>query len=50
MNQEPLQKIIAVLEESDIVWSKYGSQTIKELAQKIAETVKENEVDKLISL
>ena len=35
MNDETIAKICAVLERSDIVWSKYGSETIRELATKI---------------
>ncbi len=36
MNEEIIATIEKVLENSDIVWPKYGSQTTKELADKIA--------------
>lgn len=34
-NEEKLAKIIATLEHSDIVWSRYGCDTIEELAERI---------------
>jgi hypothetical protein len=37
MNEELLKKIISILTYSDIVWPKYGSQTIEELAREIAQ-------------
>jgi hypothetical protein len=36
MNKEIIAAIEKVLGHSDIVWPKYGSQTIKELANQIA--------------
>ena len=36
MNEEIVAHIERILEHSDIVWTKYGSQTIKELADEIA--------------
>jgi hypothetical protein len=35
MNEQDLAKIIATLEQSDIVWPRYGSDTIEELAKRI---------------
>ncbi len=29
------QRTVVILEQSDIVWSKYGSETIEELAERI---------------
>ncbi len=29
------QRTVGILEQSDIVWSKYGSETIEELAERI---------------
>lgn len=34
-NKEKLAKIIVTLEHSDIVWGRYGSDTIEELAERI---------------
>lgn len=36
MNEEIIAHIERILENSDIVWPKYGNQTIKELAEQIA--------------
>jgi len=36
MNEELQQAIQSTLEQSDIVWPRYGSETIEELAAKIA--------------
>jgi hypothetical protein len=35
MIEENQKKVVAILEQSDIVWSRYGSDTIEELADKI---------------
>jgi hypothetical protein len=34
MINDKLNAIIAVLEQSDIVWTRYGSETIEELAKR----------------
>ena len=40
MNNEELQKKIEnILESSDIVWPRYGSQTIEKLAKQIVEEI-----------
>ena len=37
------QRTVGILEQSDIVWSKYGSETIEELAERIvAALLREN--------
>jgi hypothetical protein len=38
---DKLNAIIAILEQSDIVWTRYGSETIQELAKKILNKVEE---------
>ena len=44
MNNEELQKkIINILNSSDIVWPRYGSQTIEQLAKEIVEKIEEVE-------
>lgn len=37
--EEQIEKIIAILENSDIVWTKYGSDTHRELAIRILNSV-----------
>jgi hypothetical protein len=42
MNTEELQKKIEnVLNSSDIVWPRYGSQTIEELAKQIVKKIEQ---------
>lgn len=41
MKEEKLKIIISALEQSDIVWPRYGSETIKELAEKILKSIEE---------
>ena len=41
MINDKLNAIIAILEQSDIVWTRYGSETIQELAKKILNKVEE---------
>ena len=42
MNNEELQKkIINILSGSDIVWPRYGSQTIEELAKQIIKNIEQ---------
>lgn len=41
MNEEKVQKIIAILQYSDIVWPRYGSETVEELARKIVSKLEE---------
>ncbi len=42
MNTEDLQKKIEnVLSSSDIVWPRYGSQTIEELAKQIVKKIEQ---------
>lgn len=42
MNTEDLQKKIEnVLNSSDIVWPRYGSQTIEELAKQIVKKIEQ---------
>ena len=44
MNNEELQKKIEnILNSSDIVWPRYGSQTIEELAKQIVKKIEEVE-------
>jgi len=44
MNNEELQKKIeSILNSSDIVWPRYGSQTIEQLAKEIVEKIEEVE-------
>jgi hypothetical protein len=44
MNNEELQKKIEnILESSDIVWPRYGSQTIEQLAKEIVKKIEEVE-------
>lgn len=42
MNEKLQKQIENILHSSDIVWSKYGSETIEELAAKIVRAVEEN--------
>jgi hypothetical protein len=43
MNNEELQKKIEnILNDSDIVWPRYGSQTIEQLAKKIVKEIAES--------
>jgi hypothetical protein len=42
MGEEKLKHIIAILESSDIVWTRYGSETIQELAERILNKVLTN--------
>lgn len=37
------QKIIDILKYSDIVWPRYGSESVEELAEKILNALKVNE-------
>ena len=41
MKEEKLKQIISILESSDIIWTRYGSETIQELAKKILNKVEE---------
>lgn len=38
-----IAKVIAVLESSDIVWSRYGTESVESLAAKIVKKLKEEE-------
>lgn len=40
-DNETIKKIKQILSDSDIVWPKYGSDTIEALAQKIMDKLKE---------
>jgi len=42
MKEEKLKQIISILESSDIVWTRYGSESIQELAEKILNKVLTN--------
>ena len=42
MKEEKLKQIISILESSDIIWTRYGSETIRELAEKILNKVLTN--------
>ena len=39
MKEEKLKQIISILESSDIIWTRYGSESIQELAEKILNKV-----------
>ena len=39
--EEKIKKIVSILEQSDIVWGKYGSDTIEELAKRIVSRLNE---------
>jgi len=41
MNELLQKKIENILKSSDIVWPRYGSETIEELAKKIVERIEE---------
>lgn len=41
MNEELQKQIENILSQSDIVWGKYGSDTIQNLAARIVRTVEE---------
>jgi hypothetical protein len=41
--QEQIKAVVNILASSDIVWGKYGSDTIQELAERIVEKVNEKE-------
>lgn len=43
MNEEKVQKVIAILQYSDIVWPRYGSETVEELARKIVNRLEKEE-------
>lgn len=43
MNEELKKKIESILSSSDIVWVRYGSDTISELAERIVKAVEENQ-------
>lgn len=43
MNEQLLSKIKSILSESDIVWPRYGSETVEELAKKILESIVDKE-------
>jgi len=46
MNQEKKQeRVERILSESDIVWSRYGSDTIADLAQRIIKSLKDKNHD-----
>jgi hypothetical protein len=47
MNEEIFAAIKNILENSDIVWPRYGSQTIDQLAEKIACNIEEIERSKI---
>lgn len=38
---EKIEKISKILEQSDIVWGRYGADTIEKLAQRIVEKLEE---------
>ena len=38
------QKIIDILNYSDIVWTRYGSESVEELAEKILKAIKNNDI------
>lgn len=42
-NEELQKKIENILESSDIVWPRYGSQTIEQLAKEIVKKIEEVE-------
>jgi hypothetical protein len=39
--QEKIEKTIAILESSDIVWGRYGADTIERLAERIVNATEE---------
>lgn len=41
MNEELQKQIENILSQSDIVWGKYGSDTVEKLAARILRTVEE---------
>lgn len=41
MNEELKKKIESILSHSDIVWGRYGSDTISDLAERIVKEVEE---------
>jgi hypothetical protein len=43
MNEELKKKIESILSSSDIVWGRYGSDTISKLAERIVKAVEENQ-------
>lgn len=46
MNEETKQAVIAILNQSDIVWTKYGSDTKEALAERILKRVEEIRLDR----
>jgi hypothetical protein len=42
-NNEKIEAVVKILASSDIVWSKYGNDTIQELAERIIQKVNEEE-------
>jgi hypothetical protein len=36
-----IETIVTILEDSDIVWTRYGTETMQELALKILKAIKE---------
>lgn len=41
--EEQIKKVTAILEQSDIVWGRYGSDTIEELAKRIVKKLETQE-------
>ena len=42
-NDEKIKKIMSVLEQSDIVWGRYGTDTIEKLAERILKKLQEEQ-------
>lgn len=40
--EEKILKVVTILEQSDIVWSKYGSDTIQQLAERIVKQLEQS--------
>ena len=43
--EEKITKVVKILKQSDIVWGKYGNDTIQELAERIVKNLEEKEDD-----
>lgn len=43
MNEQKLKTIESILEQSDIVWPRYGSDSIEDLAEKILLALEEKD-------
>jgi hypothetical protein len=41
--QDKITKVVKILAQSDIVWGKYGYDTIQELAERIVKKLEEKE-------